>query len=147
MVSEAHDCPQISIFNLEGPLFFGTANIFEESTMNAVRPKLHYVILRMTKVPYVDMTGESKLARLVKDIKQTGGTVLISGIQQQPLEVFKKTELYSVIGEQHFFEHTGDAIDYAIARLDAETCRGCKHFAFRECAALSNSPNELNSLK
>ncbi|PWW00912.1 SulP family sulfate permease [Paenibacillus cellulosilyticus] len=146
MVSEAHDCPQISIFNLEGPLFFGTANIFEKSMSTVLRPGLHFVILRMTKVPYVDMTGESKLARFINDIKKTGGTVLISGIQPQSLEVFKRTALHSVIGEQHFFEHTGDAIDYAIARLDGHTCKGCKHFAFRECTALSNVPNELGGL-
>ncbi|GMK40462.1 sodium-independent anion transporter [Paenibacillus sp. CCS19] len=139
MVSADHDCPQISIFNLEGPLFFGTANIFEKSMSDVLHPGLYFVILRMAKVPYVDMTGESKLARLVNDFKKSGGTVLIAGIQPQPLEVLKKTELHTVIGEEHFFDHTGDAIDYAIARLDIGTCKGCKHFAFRECTALSDA--------
>lgn len=143
MVNETHDCPQISIFNLEGPLFFGTANVFEKSMADALRPQLQVVILRMTKVPYVDMTGETKLARLVNDFRKAGGIVLISGIQAQSVDVIKKTGLYSVIGERHFFEHMGDAIDYALARLDIDTCRGCKHFAFRECAALSGESSKL----
>ena len=63
MVSEAHDCPQISIFNLEGPLFFGTANMFELLMTDTLRPKLRVIIIRMTKVPYVDMTGESRRTR------------------------------------------------------------------------------------
>ncbi|MBD3921664.1 sulfate permease [Paenibacillus sp. PR3] len=146
MVSEAHDCPQISIFSLEGPLFFGTANIFEKSMADALLPNLQVVIIRMAKVPYVDMTGESKLARLVNDIKRTGGTVLISGAQPQSLDVFKKTGLQAIIGEQHFFERTGDAIDYALARIDVHACKGCKHFAFRECTVLSDVPDVPRSL-
>lgn len=30
MVTDTHDCPQISIFNVEGPLFFGAAQTFEK---------------------------------------------------------------------------------------------------------------------
>lgn len=146
MVSEDHDCPQICIFTLEGPLFFGTANILEQSIMDAFHLKPKFLLMRMSKVSYVDMTGESKLARLVNEFKKIGITVLISGIQPQALEVFKKTELYGLIGQEHFFEHTGDAIDFAIARLNDDKCRGCKYFAFRECKALSEAPNELGSI-
>ncbi|EFM11073.1 sulfate transporter [Paenibacillus curdlanolyticus YK9] len=137
MVNEGHDCPQISMFTLAGPLFFGTATILENSIMDAIylRPKI--LLLRMSKVPYMDTTGESKLARLVKDFEKLGGIVLISGIQLQPLEVFKKTRLYSLVGEDHFFEHTGEAIDYALTQLDLHKCAGCKHFVFRECKSMS----------
>lgn len=137
MVNESHDCPQISIFTLEGPLFFGTANKLEKFIMDMIylRPKI--LLLRMSKVPYTDTTGESKLARLVYDFEKLGGSVLISGVQQQSLKVFKKTGLYSLVGEDHFFEHTGEAIDYALTLLDLNKCVGCKHFAFRECEAVS----------
>ncbi|MBW7461190.1 sodium-independent anion transporter, partial [Paenibacillus sepulcri] len=33
MVSDGHDCPQISIYTVDGPLFFGAAHLFEESLM------------------------------------------------------------------------------------------------------------------
>lgn len=143
MVSDGHDCPQINIFTLEGPLFFGTAHIFERSFMGTVYSGPKVILLRMSKVPYTDTTGESKLARLVKDFGKMGGIVLISGVQRQTLEVFKKTGLYSLVGEDHFFEHTGMAIDYALTRLDRNKCAGCKHFVFRECEAMSkeNPPN------
>lgn len=137
MVSEGHDCPQISIFTLEGPLFFGTANRLEKSIMDTIHLKPKILILRLAKVPYLDTTGESKLAQLVKDFDKSGGILLISGIQLQSMEVLKKTGLYSLIGEEHFFEHTGEAIDYALARLDLNKCMGCKHFAFRECEGMS----------
>ncbi|MUT64751.1 SulP family inorganic anion transporter [Paenibacillus sp. NEAU-GSW1] len=138
MVSEEHYCPQISIFTLEGPLFFGTANRLETSIMDTIHLHSKIILLRMSKVPYMDTTGEAKLARLVKDFEKMGGTVLISGIQPQSMEVLKKTGLHTLIGDGHFFEHTGEAIDYALARLDLNKCMGCKHSAFLECKTLSN---------
>jgi len=49
----------------------------------------------------------------------------------------KKTGLYQTIGEDHFFNHTGEAIQYALERINKNKCLGCKHFAFRECKKLS----------
>lgn len=138
MISDSHDCPQISIFTLEGPLFFGTANRLERAVLNTIHHKTKIILLRMSKVPYLDTTGEAKLARLVNDFEKLGRIVLISGIQPPSMEVFKKTKLHLLIGEEHFFEHTGEAIDYAIARVDLDKCKDCKHFAFRECDTLSN---------
>ncbi|AJY73940.1 SulP family inorganic anion transporter [Paenibacillus beijingensis] len=139
MVSEGHDCPQISIYTIEGPLFFGAANTFEKSIMDTDQPRPNILLLRMGKVPFIDTTGESNLAGLVKRFKQSGGTILISGIKPQPLDVLKKSGLYAQIGADHLFEHTGEAINYALTLLDRTKCLGCKQFAFRECTGLSNS--------
>jgi SulP family sulfate permease len=91
-------------------------------------------------VPFIDTTGEFNLAGIVKQFKDSGGSVLISGIQRQPKEVLQKTGLYDFIGKDHFFEHTGDAINYALTRINISKCWGCRHFAFRECATLSQPP-------
>ncbi|WP_373230576.1 SulP family inorganic anion transporter [Cohnella sp.] len=142
MVTEGHDCPQISMYTIEGPLFFGAANMFEKSIMDTIHLRPKILLLRMGKVPFMDTTGESNLASLVKHFEKFGGMVLMSGIQPQPLEVLKRTGLFDLIGENHFFEHTGEAIDYALFQLDHNKCLGCKHFAFRECAALSNAQSQ-----
>ena len=44
----------------------------------------------------------------------------------------------NVIGEHHFFERTGEAIDFALRLIDLDSCIGCTHFAFKECSKLSN---------
>ena len=36
-VSDAHGCPQIGIYNVEGPLFFGAAQSFEQSIMETIK--------------------------------------------------------------------------------------------------------------
>lgn len=137
MVTEGHDCPQISIYTIEGPLFFGAANRFEKSILDTTQLRPKVLLLRMGKVPFMDTTGESILAKLVKHFVKSGGMVLISGIQPQPLEIIKKTGLYTLIGAEHFYGHTGEAINFALNQLDLNVCQGCNHFAFRECTALS----------
>ncbi|MFE6078817.1 SulP family inorganic anion transporter [Paenibacillus sp. NPDC057886] len=137
MVHEGHDCPQISMYTIEGPLFFGAADLFEKSVMDSIHQRPGILLLRMGKVPFMDTTGEANLASLVKHFERCGGMILFSGVQAQPLEMMRKTGLMERIHPDHMFEHTGEAINYALQHLNHQKCLGCKHFAFRECAVLS----------
>jgi len=137
MVTEGHDCPQISMYTVEGALFFGAASFFEHSIMQNVPSGAKILILRMGKVPFMDTTGASKLAGVVREFRKRGGMVLISGIQPQPKEVIVRTGLYDTIGQERFFEHTGEAIDHSLTQLERNKCLGCRHYAFRECTFLS----------
>lgn len=94
--------------------------------------------MRMGKVPFMDTTGESNLAELVRHLQAVGGKLMISGIQPQPLELLKRTGLYSTIGEAQFYPRTGEAINDALNSIDYSKCIGCSHAAFRECTAFSN---------
>ncbi|MEH7525453.1 SulP family inorganic anion transporter [Bacillus sp. JJ1503] len=137
MVTDTNDCPQISIYNIEGPLFFGAAQTFSQTIMSTINYKPKVLLLRMSKVPFMDTTGEASLANIIKDFSKHG-IVLISGLRPQPMKMMQKTGLFDAIREDHFFEHTGEAIDYALQELNREKCLGCKHFAFKECTALSS---------
>lgn len=141
LVTDTRDCPQISIFNVEGPLFFGAAQTFAQSIMKTINYKPKVLLLRMGRVPFMDTTGDAHLTSIVKHFSKHG-IVLVSGINPQPLSVLKKTGLYHLIGEENFFEHTGEAIDYALLQLNRRKCQGCKHFAFKECTQYSKVPDE-----
>ncbi|MFS0862376.1 SulP family inorganic anion transporter [Fredinandcohnia sp. 179-A 10B2 NHS] len=138
VVTESHDCPQISIYNVEGPLFFGAAQAFEQRIMSTINYKPRVLLLRLSRVPFMDTTGEARLASIIKDFSKHG-IVLISGIKSQPKSVLMKTGLFEQIGEEHFFEHTGDAINFALTQLNKHKCLGCRHYAFKECTALSGT--------
>lgn len=146
IVSDTHDCPQISIYNVEGPLFFGAAQTFAQTIMNTIDYKPKVLLLRMGKVPLIDTTGEANLSSIVTNFSKHG-IVLISGLRSQPKSVLKKTGLYDCIGEDYFFDHTGEAIDYALRQLNENKCIGCKHFAFKECAHLSNPEHAIQDEK
>jgi len=142
IVSDSHDCPQVSIYNVDGPLFFGAAQTFETSIMNTINYRPKILLLRMSRVPFMDTTGEANLASIVSHFSKNG-IVIISGINDQPKNVLISTGLYNVIGKEHFFEHTGEAIQFALSELDRNKCLGCKHFAFKECKKLSASVSEV----
>ncbi|MED1791284.1 SulP family inorganic anion transporter [Brevibacillus nitrificans] len=141
MVSAVHDCPQISIFTVEGPLFFGDASLLEKSILSKAASSSGILLLRMGGVPFLDTTGEASLASIVRHFHSQGKTVLFSGLRDQPKALLKRTGLYERIGAKNDFAHTGEAIDSALTRLNHAKCLGCQHFVFRECSALSDQGN------
>ncbi|PGZ97512.1 sodium-independent anion transporter [Bacillus pseudomycoides] len=146
VVNKTHDCPQISIYTIEGPLFFGAAQTFEQNILATIHYKPKVLILRMGKVPFIDTTGESYFRNIVHHFKKQGGVLLVSGIQSELKATLDKNGLYAEIGEKNFFEHTGEAITYALEQLDTKKCIGCKHFAFHECTQLSQQSQPVGAL-
>ncbi|MFC4597524.1 SulP family inorganic anion transporter [Cohnella hongkongensis] len=146
-VTEKRDCPQIRIATVEGALFFGAAEAFGQSLREVVGQSHRVLLIRMSKVPMIDLSGEANLAALVGKFLDDGGVVLVSGIQRQPLELLERTGLAEAIGRGHFFAHTGEAIGYALTCLDRGRCVGCKQHAFRECEELSKGRTESRELR
>ncbi|WP_342048475.1 SulP family inorganic anion transporter [Bacillus sp. OTU530] len=144
IVEKGSNCPQINIYTIEGSLFFGSTEVFEKSIENILQSKPKVLLLRMSKVSFIDTSGEAMLLNIVKQFKEQNRTILISGIQQQPKELLWKTGLHREIGEKYFFEHTGDAINYSLAQLETKKCIGCKQFAFSECSKLSQQTVKTN---
>lgn len=139
IVSPTHDCPQISMYTIEGPLFFGAAQTFEESILSNMQIKPNVLILRMAKVPFIDTTGEEYFRNIVRHFHSQGGIIIVTGVQPSLKKILRANGLLDEIGENHFFQHTGDAVDYAIQVIQHEKCLGCKHFVFKECQELSKS--------
>ncbi len=148
MVYEGNNCPQISIYTIEGPLFFGVASMFTK-TMKLINYKPKILLLCMSHVPFIDTTGESNLKDTVNNFTSDNGIVLISGIKEHPKEVLKKSGLYNLIGKENFFDDTEQAIKYAVTLIDQEKCDECKYYAFKECKKfnIENTVNEAEEAK
>lgn len=114
VVNRERDCPQISIYTIEGPLFFGAAQEFEQTILTNLTTRPKVLILRMSKVPFMDTTGEAYFSQIVQQFKLQGGTLLLTGLQPRLTTVMKKSGLFNEIGSENFFEHTGQAIDVAL---------------------------------
>ena len=137
VVTEGHDCPQISMYTVEGPLFFAAAQTFEHYALSAINDRPEVLILRMRNVPFIDTTGEEYFRNIIRSFKASGGTLLVTGVQPTLRAVLDKNGISQEIGEENFFSHTGDAINEAMRRIRPEKCLGCKHLAFNECAKLA----------
>lgn len=111
------DLPHIGVFSVKGPLFFGDTDKFERAVSEALYHTSKVLLLRMEEVPFIDMSGESVLSGIIKKIKKTGGVVMISGLQAQPLRILQQTGLYGEIGHEYFFNQWDQAMEYARKKL------------------------------
>ena len=85
------DIPQnIMIYEIDGPLFFGTVRKFELAVERAgVNNKV--LILRMRHMIYLDAGGIRALEQAKAACDRRGVTIVISGIHTQPYMLFEKT--------------------------------------------------------
>ncbi|WP_428828626.1 MULTISPECIES: SulP family inorganic anion transporter [Bacillus] len=98
----------VSMYSIEGPLFFGTTDSLENSILDHVQTKPKTLILLMNKVNYMDTSAEAVLMNISNRLKHHNGTLMIVGLQSQPKELLHRTGLFHHIGKQHFFERTDD---------------------------------------
>lgn len=137
VVSADYDCPQVSIYTIEGPLFFGAAQAFEDVVLKEIQNRPRILILRMRKVPFIDTTGEEYFRNIIRTYKFSGGELLVTGAHPTLKAILQANGIASEIGETNFFEHTGDAIQVATAKVDVDRCIGCPFLVFNECQKLS----------
>jgi SulP family sulfate permease len=136
--AEHADCPQLTILNIEGALFFGAASKFEQVILDHIR-SIRMLIVRMGRVPMVDATGEKALRTIVDRCRKHNVRLWLTGLQPQPTEMLAATGLLEEIGAENVLARTGPAIDAAIAEMDPIICAACPHSAFRECADLKKN--------
>ncbi|MGM5471793.1 SulP family inorganic anion transporter [Bacillus pumilus] len=98
----------ISMYAIEGPLFFGTTDSLENSILDHVQTKPKTLILLMNKVNYMDTSAEAVLMNISNRLKHHNGKLMIVGLQSQPKELLRRTGLFHHIGKQYFFERTDD---------------------------------------
>jgi SulP family sulfate permease len=108
---------KINVYNLEGPLFFGSIDVLESSILANLDNKTKVLVLSMRRVTYMDTSAEAALLAIVNRIRKYKGKLIISGIQQQPKELLLSTGLYHKIEKQHFFKSKEDALYFAKNQL------------------------------
>jgi len=90
-------------FTIKGPLFFGTAQAFEHLLHSSLESPPRVIILNMSEVTTIDATGEEKLASFIRNFRKSGGKVLISGLPDWGMELFRKSGLVDELGLESFY--------------------------------------------
>ncbi|NOQ37157.1 MAG: STAS domain-containing protein, partial [Methylococcaceae bacterium] len=93
---------QVYIKHFDGPIFFGFTSTFQ--AMQRALPEVTVVIMRMSKVPYIDQSGIYAIEDAVLALKEKGVIVLLTDIQEQPKDMLKNIDLIPyLIPETHLF--------------------------------------------
>ena len=126
-------CPKIASFTIRGPLFFGAADQFETTLSQSIHKQPSVLILKMRHVSLIDVTGITNLETLVKKFLKRGGTVMITELNDDVLEMMKRSGLYDTIGAEYFFDHTTNAINKALDLISTKKCPICSKHSDGKC--------------
>lgn len=117
MPEEKLDLPKgAMVYEIEGPLFFGTVRKFEVAVEKA---GLDYkvLILRMRNTIYLDAGGIRALEQAQAACSRKGITIVISGIHTQPYMLLEKTGMADRLGRENIYDHISGALERARALL------------------------------
>ena len=102
----------VMVYEIDGPLFFGTVRKFEVATEQA---GLNYkaLILRMRNTLYLDAGGIRALEQCKAACDRKGITIILSGIHTQPYMLCEKTGMADTIGRENIFDNIEAALNRA----------------------------------
>lgn len=107
---------KLFIKHLDGPLFFGFASRFQEMMQSA--PSIEVVIIRMSRVPYVDQSGLYAMEEAIQELHSQGIAVLFTGLQGQPLDMFKRINLVpGLVGYKYCFKNFDECREWLMGYL------------------------------
>jgi sulfate permease, SulP family len=117
---------RIVIFELQGPLFFGSAENLAVEVEKAWG-KVAYCILDMKRVNEIDSTGASIILHSIDSAARKGKHLLITSLKGNPRlwKFIEIMDLNKVLKKGHFFPDTDAALEWAEDQLLAQLCPSC----------------------
>ena len=110
---------RVYVKHLDGPLFFGFASRCQE--MVQALPNVSVVIIRMSRVPYVDQSGLYAMEEAVQELQSQNIAVVFTGLQGQPLDMFKRINLIpGLVNEEYAFSSFTACRNWLMAQLKDE---------------------------
>jgi len=95
------------VYEVSGPLFFGAADKILKITPDE---KTNCIILRMRSVGAIDATAMHNFEQFHEKCKQKNIQIIFSHVNEQPMNVMKKSGFCDVIGSENFCKHIDDAL-------------------------------------
>ena len=111
-VSRRRVPPGVEVYEINGPFFFGAAELFKD-TLARIARKPKVLIIRMRHVLALDSTGMHALKDVVHRSRKDGSIVLLSDVHMQPLVALTGSPVLDEIGRDNLFGNLDDALNQA----------------------------------
>lgn len=114
---------QIQVFELQGPIFFGSADNLARAVEAGAR-QASFCILDLNRVTEIDRTGAVILIRLYKSFVRSGRHLLLTHIKdgRSMRDFLTVTGVLSDIDDRHRFHDTDGALEWAEDGIIAQLC-------------------------
>lgn len=101
--------PRVFVFEMNGPLFFGTIQKFEETT-SMINLDYKVLIINMKNNFYLDAGGVHSLEQLYTKLKSKGIVLILANLNPQPFKEAIKTGLIIKIGNENVYTDFKEAL-------------------------------------
>jgi SulP family sulfate permease len=99
-----------SVLEFNGPMFFASSDIFANIP---IADGTKNVILRMRSVPSLDISALHSLEKVHAAVTEKGARLILSHVNEQPLQAMKKSGFYKSVGKENFCLHIDEALKKA----------------------------------
>lgn len=113
----------VSVYEIDGPFFFGVATKFDELMRSTVGEKPKVRIIRMRKVPFIDSTAIHNLEILIRSSQAADIHVVLSGVRDNVRQTLVKAGIDRLVGDDHVCSHISQAVIMA-NRIVSEQGKG-----------------------
>jgi len=112
---------QIAVFELEGPIFFGTAEGLAGRVEAVAKAGARYVILDLKRVNELDSTGARILLQIHERLRKQGGQLLLSHARDSylVLRILRDLGATNALADAGQFADTDAALEWAEDRVIA----------------------------
>ena len=104
--------PEIMVYTVDGPLFFGAISAFDRA-LNSIHKDPKYLIIRFVKVPFVDLTGLRILRGIIEELQKRGIEVLLSDVSYDIRREMYKSDFLDILGRHHMYRQFESALHKA----------------------------------
>jgi SulP family sulfate permease len=109
---------EVYVKHLDGPLFFGNVNDFQELA-RAVPSTTSHLVIRMDEVNYMDQSGLYAMEEALMRFSRQGVSVLIVDLQTQPRVLMESVDIIpNLIPEEQLFGDFRSLIQYVISNVE-----------------------------
>jgi SulP family sulfate permease len=102
----------VLVYRIFGPFLFGAAEKMEDA-IESLDEMPRVLILRLHLVTAMDATALNALESVIERFQKHGGSVILSGLHRQPLDMLRKAGFVEVIGRPNLVAHFDDALKRA----------------------------------
>jgi len=99
----------VLVYSIEGPFFFGAVENFERA-LAQTHTDPSVLVVRLRRVPFMDMTGMLTLEEVVEKLRKRGVRVMLCEANKRVKGKLRKTRLLDLLGADNYADTLGQAL-------------------------------------
>jgi sulfate permease, SulP family len=103
--------PGVLVYLVEGPFFFGAVENFER-VLASTHTDPRVLIIRLLRVPFIDITGLQTLEEVIHDLHKRHVRVMLTEANYRMHGKLEKAGIIDLVGSENFFNQFPDSVAY-----------------------------------